>query len=130
MVAALKFVHVATAMISIAGFTLRGFWMLRGSPLLERKSVRIVPHVNDTVFLLSGIALVWVLALPVLELPWLIAKLVAVVVYIGFGLVALRFGKSLPVRAIAFVLALATFAYIAGVALSKSLLSWLAIAFA
>ena len=129
MYAALKLIHVATACLSIAGFTLRGVWMLRDSPLLRRKVVRVAPHINDTVFLLSGVALIWLLSLPVLSQPWLLAKFVALLFYIGLGMVALRFGKTRAVRAIAYVAALATFAYIAGVALSKSLLSWLAIAF-
>jgi uncharacterized membrane protein SirB2 len=130
MYAALKLIHTTAAILSIAGFTLRGFWMLRDSPLLQQKPVRIVPHVNDTIFLLSGIGLIHVLALPVLEQPWLLVKLLAVVVYIGLGMIALRFGRTKSSRAIAFVLALATFTYAGGVALGKSPLSWLAIAFA
>ena len=129
MYAALKLIHVTTAFLSITGFTLRGVWMLRDSPLLQKKAVRIAPHVNDTLFLLSGIALIWLLALPVAGQPWLLAKFVALLFYIGFGMVAMRFGKTRAVRAIAYFTALATFAYIVGVALSKSLLSWLAIAF-
>ena len=129
MYAALKLIHVTTAFLSITGFTLRGVWMLRDSPLLQKKAVRIAPHVNDTLFLLSGIALIWLLALPVAGQPWLLAKFVALLFYIGFGMVAMRFGKTRAVRAIAYFAALATFAYIVGVALSKSLLSWLAIAF-
>ena len=34
MYAALKLIHVTTAFLSITGFTLRGVWMLRDSPLL------------------------------------------------------------------------------------------------
>lgn len=129
MYAALKLIHVTTAFLSIAGFTLRGVWMLRDSPLLQKKAVRIAPHVNDTVFLLSGFSLLWLLALPVTGQPWLLAKFVALFFYIGFGMVAMRFGKTRAVRTIAYFAALATFAYVVGVALSKSLLSWLAIAF-
>jgi uncharacterized membrane protein SirB2 len=128
MYAALKLIHVTTAILSIAGFTLRGAWMLQASPLLQLKIVRIAPHVIDTVFLLSGVALIWLLALPVMSQPWLLAKFAALLFYIGFGMVAMRFGKTRAVRAIAYFAALATFAYIVGVALSKSLLSWLAIA--
>ena len=130
MYSALKLIHTASAVLSVAGFTLRGIWMLQDSPLLQKKSVRVVPHVNDTIFLLSGIGLIRTLHLSVPSQSWLVIKLLAVVVYIALGMVALRFGKTMPVRAIAFVLALATFAYAAGVALGKSPLSWLAIAFA
>ena len=128
MYSVLKLVHVSAAVISISGFVLRGLWMLRGSTLLEHRLVRVLPHVIDTLLLLSGIALVWLMQLQVTGQPWLMAKLFAVVIYIGLGMVALRRGRTLAVRAVAFCLALATFAYIAGLALSKSLLSWLAIA--
>ncbi|RLA27925.1 MAG: regulator SirB, partial [Gammaproteobacteria bacterium] len=40
---------------------------------------------------------------------------------------ALKRGKTKRIRAIAFVLALLTFAYVVGVALSKSAASWIAI---
>ena len=121
-----KFIHVSTAILTISGFTLRGIWMLSGSPLLEMRVVRILPHVIDTVFLLTGIWLVWLLRLPVLDQPWLIAKLIALVAYVGLGMIALRRGRTMKTRATALVLALATFAYISGVAMSKSVASWMA----
>ena len=79
----------------------------------------------DTAFLLSGVALIVILGLPVLRQPWLLTKLLAVVVYILLGTVALRRGRSRRIRAVAFALALTTFVFIAGVAWNKSLLSWL-----
>jgi len=123
----LKLIHVSVAILTISGFVLRGFWMLVESPLLEQRIVRIAPHIIDTVFLFSGIGLVWTLNLPVLDHPWLLAKLAALVVYILLGTIALRHGKSLQIRVSAFVSALATFAYITGVAVSKSTGSWLAL---
>jgi len=102
--------------------------MLSGSANLDRKLVRILPHIVDTVFLLSGIGLIVLLQLPIGASPWLIAKFTALIVYIVLGAIALRRGKTMRVKAMAFVLALLTFAYIVGVALSKSILSWMALA--
>ncbi len=121
-----KTIHIAAAILTISGFMLRGAWMLGQSPLLERKLVRILPHVIDTVFLLSGVWLIWLLRLPVLQQPWLLGKLIALVAYVGLGMIALRRGRTRRTRATAFVLALLTFAYIIGVALTKSVASWLA----
>ncbi len=98
--------------------------MLTGSPNLQRHFVRIVPHVIDTLFLASGIGLILSLKLRVLDHPWLITKLIALVAYILLGTIALKRGKTVEIRLTAFLLALATFAYIVGVALNKSVLSW------
>ena len=122
---ALKLVHVTAAILTISGFALRGFWMLTGSPNLDRRAVKIAPHIVDSVFLLSGIGLIWVLHLPVLSQPWLVAKLLALVLYIVLGTVALRRGKTKKTRTIALMLAILAFAYIAGTAMSKSVGSWL-----
>ncbi len=122
----LKYAHLALAIVSIAGFMLRGIWMMRGSALLGHKAVRIAPHVVDTLFLVSGIALVVQLSLPVMQSPWLLAKFAGLLVYILLGTIALRRGPTMPARQVAFVAALSAFAYIAGAAVSKSPASWVA----
>jgi uncharacterized membrane protein SirB2 len=122
----LKLIHVGTAILTILGFMLRGYWMFSGSPKLQLKVVKILPHIVDTVFLLSGIGLIITLNLQVLSQNWLLMKIVALVLYIVLGTFALGRGKTMRARAVAFVLALATFAYIAGVALAKSIASWIA----
>lgn len=127
MITTLKLIHVGSAILTICGFVLRGYWMLSGSPNLRVRFVRVAPHVIDTVFLLSGIGLIVALNLPVLSQDWLLMKFVALVIYIVLGAIALGRGKTLGVRSTAFVLALMTFAYIVGVALSKSTLSWFAL---
>ncbi len=126
MYSTLKLIHICAAILTVSGFMLRGFWMLRSSSNLDQPLVRIVPHIIDTAFLLSGIGLIWMLKLPVLDQPWLLAKFMALVAYVVFGAYALRRGKTLRVRATSFVLALGTFTYIAGVALTKSVTSWAA----
>ena len=125
----LKLVHVGSAILTISGFILRSYWMFTGSSKLQLNAVRILPHIVDTVFLLSGIALIVTLNLPVLSQNWLLMKFVALVAYIVLGAIALGRGKTMQSRTTAFVLALATFAYIAGVALSKSTASWFVILF-
>ena len=121
-----KYAHLSLAILSVAGFLLRGFWMMTGSVLLGHKAVRIVPHVVDTLFFASGVALVVQLALPVMQSPWLLAKFAGLVVYIILGAIALRRGPTMPVRQLAFVGAMSAFAYIVGAAVSKSPASWIA----
>ena len=123
--AALKLIHMSCAFLSISGFTLRGYWMLTESARLSARATRIAPHVIDALFLLTGIAMVYLLSLPVLQTPWLLAKFAGLAAYIVLGAIALRRGPTMQVRLLAFVGALSAFAYIAGAALSKSPLSWL-----
>lgn len=117
--AALKALHVGSAVLSITGFAARGALMLRDSPILRARFVRIAPHVVDTVLLASAIALAWLSGQYPLAQAWLTAKFVGLLVYIVLGAVALRYGRTLRVRAVAFVLALCAVSYIVCVALTR-----------
>jgi len=120
MYTAVKYAHVAAIALSFALFFLRGIWMMVDSPNLGRRWVRVVPHVNDTVLLAAGITLAFMLRVSPGENPWLVAKLVALPVYIGLGMLALRPGRTKPVRIAAWMAALAVFGYIAAVAVTRS----------
>ncbi|MFQ5547954.1 MAG: SirB2 family protein [Woeseia sp.] len=122
----LKFIHVGVAIASIAGFVLRGVWMFRNPENLERRIVRIAPHVVDTAFLITGIWLVVLLRLDVLREDWLVAKLLALVGYVLLGAIALRRGRTIHIRGAAFIAALSTYLYIVGIAINKSPASWAA----
>lgn len=115
-----------TAVATISGFVLRGYWMMTQSDRLQLRVTRIVPHVVDTVFLLSGVAMVWVLQLNVLSQPWLLAKFTGLIIYVVLGAIAIKRGATMQIRITAFTSALAVFAYIVGVAMTKSPVSWLA----
>lgn len=126
---ALKVIHVVCAVITISGFLLRGYWMMVSSPRLDLKLTRIAPHIVDTLFLLSGIAMLWIVSLNPFTQAWLVAKFAGLVGYVILGTIAIRRGPTLQVRTIAFVGAVALFAYIVGVALTRSAASWLAYLF-
>lgn len=115
----LKPLHVIFVVISIAGFTLRGIWMLTDSPLLDRLWVRVVPHVNDTLLLLAAVGLSIVTQQYPFVHGWVTAKVIGLLAYIGFGMFALRRGRSKAVRAGFWLAALASFGYIVSVALTK-----------
>lgn len=121
---AIKHVHITAVTLSFALFLLRGVWMLGESAMLERRWVRVVPHVVDTVLLAAGI---W-LAVMLSQIPgvseWLTAKIVALVLYIGLGTVALKRGRTRSQRAAAWMAALAVFGYIVAVALTKNPTPW------
>ncbi len=118
--ASLKAIHQAAVALSLAGFFARGLASLRGAAWVRGRLVRTLPHLVDTVLLVSALALAWTWRHVPGAAPWLTAKVVGVVVYIGFGMVALRPGRPAPVRAAAWAAALATFAWIVSVAITKS----------
>jgi len=123
---AIKHLHVLSAILTITGFVVRGYWMLTGSDTLQHPVTRVLPHVVDTIFLSSGIAMLVMLGLNPLSQPWLLAKFGGLILYVLLGTVAIRRGSNLEMRAVAFVAALSMFAYVVGVAISKSPASWLA----
>lgn len=116
--------HSLAALLTISGFMLRGYWMITGSDRLTHRMTRTVPHVVDTIFLLSGIAMLLMLSLNPFTQNWLLAKFAGLIVYILLGTIAIRRGSTMQIRKVAFIAALAVFAYIVGVALTKSAASW------
>ena len=122
----LKTIHVTCVVLSFTGFFIRGIWMLNDSTLLQQRWVKITPQIVDTLLLISAIALAVQMHFSPLEQPWLMAKIIALLVYIGAGLVALRFGRDKRTRLIAWLFALVTFMYIVSTAFSKSFMGFLA----
>ena len=121
-----KTVHMLAAAATISGFLLRGYWMLKESGRLQSRAAKTVPHVVDTLFLLSGLAMVWLLHINPFTQAWLVAKFTGLITYILLGTIAIKRGKTRQVRALALVGAVSVFVYIAGVAFTKSPFSWIA----
>lgn len=116
--------HVGSVVLSFSLFFLRGLWMWQGTLAQRGRWVRIAPHVVDTLLLLSAITMVIMLSLPVLDTPWLLAKIAALLLYIVLGSVALRRGKTPEIRLLAWLAALLVFVYIVGAAVRHNPLSW------
>ncbi|MCA1246893.1 SirB2 family protein [Massilia sp. MS-15] len=117
---ALKHLHMNLAALSGLLFLVRGIWMLSDSSRLQARWVKIVPHLVDTLLLASAIGLaVWSRQYPG-QFPWLTAKVAALLAYIVLGSIALKRGRTRAVRIAAFVAALACFAYIVAVALTRN----------
>ncbi len=119
----LKHLHVTSAAISIVFFLVRAYWSVTGNALLQRRLVKIVPHVVDTVLLVCGVIMAFMIG-P--TQPWILTKIVALLLYIGVGTVAIKRGRTPASRATAALIATAIFFYIVGVALAHDPLSWLA----
>lgn len=120
MYAAFKHIHMLCAAISIIGFIVRGGLRIMNSSTLQKKWIRIAPHIIDTFLILSAIGLMFSIQQYPFVNSWLTAKLFGLIVYIFLGVVTMRIAKSQPVRIISYLLAIATFSYIGAVAITKT----------
>lgn len=115
----LKLVHQSAVGLSIFGFLLRCTASLSGASWVRGKPARTLPHVLDTVLLASALGLAWILRLNPATTPWLLAKIIGLVVYVALGMVALKPGWSRKTRCIACLAAIACFAQIVATAITK-----------
>ena len=125
---AFKYLHMSCVALSGLGFFVRGLWMLRDSPMLQARWVKIAPHVIDTLLLGSAISMAVISAQYPFALDWLTAKLGGLLVYIVCGTMALKRGRTKGQRAVYFAVAVLAFAYIVSVALTRNprgFLNWL-----
>ncbi|MGP0151924.1 SirB2 family protein [Pantoea ananatis] len=114
--------HLLTVAVTTSLFLLRFYWQRTGSAMLQRRWVRILPHINDTLLLLSGASLVMITHFYPFspQGSWLTEKLLGVIIYIALGSVALsRRPRSDRTRWIAFIVALIALVTIIKLALSK-----------
>lgn len=121
----IKTIHRTAVTLSIAGFIARGLGGLVDAHWVQSRAAKTLPHLIDTVLLASAIALAWALRLNPLTTPWLAAKIIALLAYIGLGMVALKPTRPANIRAVAWAAAICTFVYIVSVALTKSAWGWL-----
>jgi uncharacterized membrane protein SirB2 len=115
----LKLIHISCAALSISGFFYRGLLKFYAPQRLQRKWLKIAPHVVDTLLLASAIMLMVQGSLYPTTQPWVLTKIILLVVYIGLGLVTLRFAKTRRMALLSFVLAVLCFGYIVAVALTR-----------
>lgn len=114
----LKSLHITLAYLTVVGFVVRGLWSIMDSPLREQKWVRVLPHLIDTALLSIGVVMVFSIGASFTD-GWLVAKMLALLGYIGFGVLAMR-AKSRWLKVTGFLLALASVGYLFAVAFSRS----------
>ena len=117
----IKSVHVITVVLSICGFLLRSYWRFYSPHKLSTPVVKVLPHINDTLLLISAIALTLLLKQYPITHDWLSAKLLLLIVYILSGSVALKTRFSTRQSLIALIIAVSSFAAIVMIAMRHSL---------
>lgn len=122
-----KLIHQGAVALSLTGFFVRGAASLAGAAWVRQRAARTLPHLVDTVLLLSALTLAGMLRLTPANAPWLMAKVAGLVLYVALGVVALRPGRSRRVRVAAWLGALATAGWIVSVAITKDPLGLLGV---
>lgn len=115
-----KLIHQSAVALSLTGFFVRGAASLSGATWVQSRMAKTLPHIIDTVLLLSALTLAWMLSLTPANAPWLMAKVMGLVAYVALGVIAMRPTRSKRVRVAAWLAAMATAAWIVSVAITKS----------
>ncbi len=121
---AIKHIHLTTVVLSISFFLLRAAWVFLKPAMMEKRWVKILPHIIDTALLASAITLAVVLQQYPFVDHWLTAKLLALCLYIVLGTIALKRGKTQLIKTSALMGSILTFSYIVAVAITHSPLPW------
>lgn len=115
----LKHLHLTFVALAFLIFLTRGFWLITGSPLINRKWAKIAPHAANGIMLISGVALAIYLQISPLAASWLSAKLIAIVLFIGLGVATIK-APSKKLRISFFILSALCFIQILLIATTKN----------
>lgn len=121
---ALKHLHLTFVVISLLIFFVRGVFLFINSPLLTKKIMKIAPHIINTIMLVSGVVLAVNLGMKPGEHPWIMAKIIGLIVFIVVGVGAFKVRNRL-LQKILWIDALVVFAYIVSVAITKNPMGFL-----
>lgn len=99
----MKHLHMTLAIISVLFFVVRFAWTLKESQMLQKKWVKISPHVIDTFLLGIGVVMAIKLAINPMEQMWLAEKIIAIFAYIFTGLYALKLARTKAMQIFGFL---------------------------
>jgi uncharacterized membrane protein SirB2 len=121
----IRWLHIACVLASVSLFALRGALVLAGHERLAMlAAVRWLSYTIDTVLLSAALVLLTILPGALFANHWLSLKLVLLLVYVAFGVLALRRGLARRARAVFFGLALLTLWLMYGIARAHHPLGW------
>ncbi|HEX9207742.1 MAG TPA: SirB2 family protein [Steroidobacteraceae bacterium] len=112
----LRQAHIGFVLASVTLFVVRGSLMLAGSPKVNAGVLRYASYGIDTMLLTAALMLTTVIHQYPFTTGWLTMKVFLLVVYVVLGSIALKRGRTRRARAVAFVAALLTVAFLYSVA--------------
>jgi uncharacterized membrane protein SirB2 len=89
------------------------------SSQLDKKWLKISPHIIDTFLLLLGVGLAVKLAINPLEYLWLAEKIIAIVLYIFTGYYTLKLARNRMMQVIGYLGAMGWVMLVIRIAMSK-----------
>jgi uncharacterized membrane protein SirB2 len=114
-----KHLHLTAMVLSLLLFITRFVLTLRQSPALQKKWLKISPHIVDTLWLVSaGVLCVMIDQYPFVD-AWVSEKLLALVMYMLMVTIALKLAKTTTIRFVGLLGAISWLAYAGMVAVSK-----------
>ena len=99
----MKHLHMTLAAITIILFTYRFALTLMNSAQLDKKWLKISPHIVDTFLLLLGVGMAVKLAINPLEYLWLAEKIIAIIFYIFTGYYTLKLARNRTMQVIGYL---------------------------
>ncbi len=112
----IKLVHVTAAIASGALFLLRGALVNMGNSWGMITPIRYLSYTIDIVLLTAALLLVAILPAALYSNGWLWLKLTLLLIYIGFGTLALKRGRTAAIRRGCFLAAVITYGCIYSIA--------------
>ena len=119
---AAKHLHLTAVGLSILLFVVRFLWSQFDRSVLDKKWAKVLPHIIDTILLLSAAWLCVLISQYPFQADWVTFKVIGVVAYILMGMVALKWSRTVAMRWVGFIGALAWIAVIGKVAVTKQAL--------
>ncbi len=120
----IKYIHISCVVLSLSGFCLSSYFLLRDPEKLSLAWLKYPPHMVETLLLLSAIAMLPLLGQYPFVDGWLTAKLVAMLLYIAAAGYTLHAARTFRLKLFFITLSLLIFLYIVGVTLSHDYHSW------
>ena len=116
---AVKHTHMAFAVLSILLFYVRSFSRIGSGAIAKNKVVFIGSHATDTLLLISAIAVMAMAKINPLEQMWLLEKIILVVAYIAFGIIASK-QKNMTAKLVFLAVTTGVIALIGKLAVTKT----------
>ena len=123
----LKYLHILSVAASFALLFIRGIWLLQSYPPAQERWVKVLPHVIDTILLLSALGMLYVHSASG-NGEWMTVKLALIAFYVAALVYLMRFARNTLQKLAAWILASLMFLFITSVSVlhhpSGILLLW------